>query len=317
MQANDSCLCRGSWCKYPCMTPPPFAGKMHDDFGMMSPVRGRSPSRRREPFPARPWGTRDIRSESNSPDRHYITTRLDARSRSPSPHSGLTGAGARRGRTLEYYGTASLDRRSRSPSPHRRAGSSYPTIPQRRGGGRRLPPTPNKPSTLHLGPQPQGAGHAGPSHHTLPGAKSPTRSQPINFPKLNASPTHVPKLEMPPVFRERRTPPVTEGSARPRGPPQGIMPQGALRRPPMAPIRDQYPYERRPEEPLSFEQAANYARGPRRQLPSPAVPNGYKPGRDRAVTRLPAPGVGGGGAGPQRKGAPGERHSDSDEDDWC
>ncbi|XP_042869762.1 voltage-dependent calcium channel type A subunit alpha-1-like isoform X7 [Penaeus japonicus] len=292
-------------------------GKMHDDFGMMSPVRGRSPSRRREPFPARPWGTRDIRSESNSPDRHYITTRLDARSRSPSPHSGLTGAGARRGRTLEYYGTASLDRRSRSPSPHRRAGSSYPTIPQRRGGGRRLPPTPNKPSTLHLGPQPQGAGHAGPSHHTLPGAKSPTRSQPINFPKLNASPTHVPKLEMPPVFRERRTPPVTEGSARPRGPPQGIMPQGALRRPPMAPIRDQYPYERRPEEPLSFEQAANYARGPRRQLPSPAVPNGYKPGRDRAVTRLPAPGVGGGGAGPQRKGAPGERHSDSDEDDWC
>ncbi|XP_063609776.1 voltage-dependent calcium channel type A subunit alpha-1-like, partial [Penaeus indicus] len=292
-------------------------GKMHDDFGMMSPVRGRSPSRRREPFPARPWGVRDIRSESNSPDRHYIPTRLDARSRSPSPHSGLAGTAARRGRTLEYYGTASLDRRSRSPSPHRRAGSSYPTIPQRRGGGRRLPATPNKPSTLHLGPQPQGAGHAGPSHHTLPGAKSPTRSQPINFPKLNASPTHVPKLEMPPVFRERRTPPVTEGSARPRGPPQGIIPQGALRRPPMAPIRDQYPYERRPEEPLSFEQAAAYARGPRRQLPSPAVPNGYKPGRDRAVTRLPAPGVGGGGAGPQRKGAQGERHSDSDEDDWC
>lgn len=290
---------------------------MHDDFGMMSPVRGRSPSRRREPFPARPWGVRDIRSESNSPDRHYIPTRLDARSRSPSPHSGLAGAAARRGRTLEYYGTASLDRRSRSPSPHRRAGSSYPTIPQRRGGGRRLPATPNKPSTLHLGPQPQGAGHAGPSHHTLPGAKSPTRSQPINFPKLNASPTHVPKLEMPPVFRERRTPPVTEGSARPRGPPQGIIPQGALRRPPMAPIRDQYPYERRPEEPLSFEQAAAYARGPRRQLPSPAVPNGYKPGRDRAVTRLPAPGVGGGGAGPQRKGAQGERHSDRDEDDWC
>ncbi|XP_047501335.1 voltage-dependent calcium channel type A subunit alpha-1-like isoform X8 [Penaeus chinensis] len=292
-------------------------GKMHDDFGMMSPVRGRSPSRRREPFPARPWGVRDIRSESNSPDRHYIPTRLDARSRSPSPHSGLAGTAARRGRTLEYYGTASLDRRSRSPSPHRRAGSSYPTIPQRRGGGRRLPATPNKPSTLHLGPQPQGAGHAGPSHHTLPGAKSPTRSQPINFPKLNASPTHVPKLEMPPVFRERRTPPVTEGSARPRGPPQGIIAQGALRRPPMAPIRDQYPYERRPEEPLSFEQAAAYGRGPRRQLPSPAVPNGYKPGRDRAVTRLPAPGVGGGGAGPQRKGAQGERHSDSDEDDWC
>ncbi|XP_042203567.1 voltage-dependent calcium channel type A subunit alpha-1-like isoform X5 [Homarus americanus] len=294
-------------------------GKLHgDDYGMISPLRGRSPSRRREPFPPRPWDMRDIRSASNSPDRHYMTTRLDARSRSPSPHTGLAGTAGRRGRTLEYYGTASLDRRSRSPSPHRRAGSSYPTIPQRRGGGRRLPPTPNKPSTLHLGPQPTQPlpGHQGAGHHTLPGGKSPTRSQPINFPKLNASPTHVPKLEMPPVFRERRTPPVTEGSARPRVPPPGkILPPGALRRPPMAPIRDQYPYERRPEEPLSFEQAVAIGRGTR-QLPSPAVPNGYKPGRDRAVPRLPGP-VGAAGAGAPRRAAPGVRHSDSDEDDWC
>ncbi|XP_071552669.1 voltage-dependent calcium channel type A subunit alpha-1 isoform X2 [Panulirus ornatus] len=293
-------------------------GKSHgDDYGMISPIRGRSPIRRCDPFPPRPWGPRNIRSASNSPDRHYITTRLDARSRSPSPHTGLAGTVGRRGRTLEY-GTVSLDRRSRSPSPHRRAGSSYPTIPQRRGGGRRLPPTPNKPSTLHLGPQPSQplSGHQGAGQHTLPGAKSPTRSQPINFPKLNASPTHVPKLEMPPVFRERRTPPVTEGSARPRAPPPGkILPPGALRRPPMAPIRDQYPYERRPEEPLSFEQAVAIGRGTR-QLPSPAVPNGYKPGRDRTVPRLPAP-VGAPGAGAPRRGAPGVRHSDSDEDDWC
>lgn len=28
---------------------------------------------------------------------------------------------------------------------------SYPTLPQRRTGGRRLPPTPKKPSTLHFG----------------------------------------------------------------------------------------------------------------------------------------------------------------------
>ncbi|KAK8724874.1 hypothetical protein OTU49_010957 [Cherax quadricarinatus] len=294
-------------------------GKLHgDDYGIISPLRGRSPSRHHEAFPPRPWGMRDIRSASNSPDRHYMTTRLDARSRSPSPHTGLSGAARRRGRTLEYCGTLSLDRRSRSPSPHRRAGSSYPTIPQRRGGGRRLPPTPNKPSTLHLGPQPSQPlpGHQPVSHHTLPGGKSPTRSQPINFPKLNASPTHVPKLEMPPVFRERRTPPITEGSARPRVPPPGkILPPGALRRPPMAPIRDQYPYERRPEEPLSFEQAVAIGRGTR-QLPSPAVPNGYKPGRDRAVPRLPAP-VGAAGAGAPRRAAPGVRHSDSDEDDWC
>lgn len=288
---------------------------MHDDgYGLMSPPRGRSPNRRPDLFPSRAY--RDIHSASNSPDRYYITARRDTRSRSPSPHTQLVGHTGRR--TLEYTGTASLDRRSRSPSPHQRAGSSYPTIPQRRGGGRRLPPTPNKPSTLHLGPQaPQPLpGRPGAGHHTIPGGKSPTRSQPINFPKLNASPTHVPKLEMPPVFRERRTPPVTEGSARPRVPPPGkVLPPGALRRPPMAPIRDQYPYERRSEEPLSFEQAVAIGRGTR-QLPSPAVPNGYKPGRDRAVPRLPAP-VGAAGAGAPRRVAPGVRHSDSDEDDWC
>ena len=271
----------------------------------MSPVRGRSPTRiRREgPFPPREWG--DIRSASNSPERHYLTSRhLGGRSRSPSPHS------MRRTRMLTGpYGTASLDRRSRSPSPHHRAGSSYPTIPQRRAGGRRLPPTPNKPSTLHLSAQQQ--------HHMLPGSKSPSRSQPINFPKLNASPTHVPKTEMPPVFRDRRTPPITEGNARPRlPPPNKVLPPGNSRRPPMAPIRDQYPYDRRPEEPLSFEQAVAIGRGSR-QLPSPAVPNGYKPGRDRAVPRLPAPGGGpGGGPGMPRR-VPPLRHSDSDEDDWC
>lgn len=45
---------------------------------------------------------------------------------------------------------------------------SYPVLVARRGGqGRRLPPTPNKPSTLKL------------------------QSTNINFPKLNASPTRV------------------------------------------------------------------------------------------------------------------------------
>lgn len=44
---------------------------------------------------------------------------------------------------------------------------SYPVLVTRRGQGRRLPPTPCKPSTLQLKPSN------------------------INFPKLNASPTHV------------------------------------------------------------------------------------------------------------------------------
>lgn len=47
---------------------------------------------------------------------------------------------------------------------------SYPVLVARRGQGRRLPPTPCKPSTLQL---------------------KPTN---INFPKLNASPTHVSEL---------------------------------------------------------------------------------------------------------------------------
>ena len=47
---------------------------------------------------------------------------------------------------------------------------SYPVLVARRGQGRRLPPTPCKPSTLQL---------------------KPTN---INFPKLNASPTHVSKV---------------------------------------------------------------------------------------------------------------------------
>lgn len=44
---------------------------------------------------------------------------------------------------------------------------SYPVLSTRRGQGRRLPPTPSKPSTLQIKPSN------------------------INFPKLNASPTHV------------------------------------------------------------------------------------------------------------------------------
>lgn len=274
-----------------------------------------------DPFNSRPWNIRDIRSASNTPDRNYKTTRLDTRSRSPSPQGGSLGPAARRDRFLHYYGTASLERRSRSPSPtHRqRAGSSYPTIPQRRGGGRRLPPTPNKPSTLHLAPQ----------RHTLP--KSPGRGQTINFPKLSASPTHVPKIDLPPVMRERRSPPPVDGSARPRLPPpvKVLPPAGpGQRRPPLAPHRDQYPYDRRPDEPpLSFEQAVAIGRGSR-LLPSLAVPNGYKPGRGGGPpTRLPPQ--------PQQLVPPQSsippqqpstttpivvrrpRHSDSDEDDWC
>ncbi|KAK6641658.1 hypothetical protein RUM44_013373 [Polyplax serrata] len=84
------------------------------------------------------------------------------------------------------YGTTSLEQRSRSPSPsgdrgpppavhhfhHHSHQHSYPVLVTRRGHGRRLPPTPSKPSTLQL------------------------RPASINFPKLNASPTHCPPSQV-------------------------------------------------------------------------------------------------------------------------
>ncbi|XP_032666769.1 voltage-dependent calcium channel type A subunit alpha-1 isoform X2 [Odontomachus brunneus] len=138
------------------------------------------------------------------------------------------------------YGTTSLEQRSRSPSPigghphhHRRRHHphqhSYPVLVARRGQGRQLPPTPNKPSTLQL---------------------KPTN---INFPKLNASPTHGPHMGGPHVS-------VLPGVLQHPSPPhmQLAMQQGHLR-------------------PLSFEQAVAMGRGGMgRMLPSP-VPNGYKP----------------------------------------
>nr|CAD7456849.1 unnamed protein product [Timema tahoe] len=89
--------------------------------------------------------------------------------RSPSPTRGRYYTARVSGR----YGTTSLEQRSRSPSPLSGApqpppGHSYPVLVTRRGHGRRLPPTPSKPSTLQL------------------------RPASINFPKLNASPTHCP-----------------------------------------------------------------------------------------------------------------------------
>lgn len=224
----------------------------------------------------------------------------------------------------QQYGTTSLEQRSRSPSPtsHRRHGSqaphphshtghSYPVLTPgggRRGAGRRLPATPNKPSTLHLSPQQQqqfphlnrsptgtGVGGAVLGAASLPvpggvaGSKlgAPPLNANINFPKLNASPTHGPKAasDLPYI---------------------GI---GSSGRRIVSATMGRY------EEPLSFEQAMAMGRGgpgpgllsgSGRQLPSP-VPNGFKPGS--AERRPGAPR----GADQRRPG----RHSDSDEDDWC
>ncbi|ERL87185.1 hypothetical protein D910_04585 [Dendroctonus ponderosae] len=221
--------------------------------------------------------------------------------RSPSPTNGFGRYNSRYGilrgsKRGAPYGTTSLCQRSRSPSPNHRAqthhqgppfivfiepqrnsntlnlkhipqsgavvgipmqhsaahqGSvqhSHPVLGGRRGQGRRLPPTPSKPSTLQL----------------KPGT--------INFPKLNASPTHIQS------HSAHATPHSYPHSfPRDREPlREFVMPTpmtAPLAGPPNAHTRNA-PGEN-PQAPLSFEQAVQLGRGGR-MLPSP-VPNGYKP----------------------------------------
>ncbi|XP_031338391.1 voltage-dependent calcium channel type A subunit alpha-1 isoform X5 [Photinus pyralis] len=160
--------------------------------------------------------------------RGYGTTSLCQRSRSPSPthvtphqHGPATIAGAVVGLPMQQ--SAALQ----SSMQH-----SHPVLGSRRTQGRRLPPTPCKPSTLQL------------------------RPGPINFPKLNASPTHMQSQS---------------AHATPHG--GHVVSQNVVREP----LREIIPplsYEGS-QAPLSFEQAVALGRGGR-MLPSP-VPNGYKP----------------------------------------
>ncbi|XP_041370317.1 voltage-dependent calcium channel type A subunit alpha-1-like isoform X4 [Gigantopelta aegis] len=112
----------------------------------------------------------------------FRSTSLENRSRSPSPKLNDESP------QLEYYGSSNLIDRSRSPSP-------LQSPPKRTG--RKLPPVPAKPSSLNLA-QPK-------LKESMPKVMpSPTLPQPprspgsINFPKLNSSPTHLPKLNIPP-----------------------------------------------------------------------------------------------------------------------
>ncbi|KAJ8968302.1 hypothetical protein NQ317_013709 [Molorchus minor] len=227
--------------------------------------------------------------------------------RSPSPTGGRHNSryGPLRSSRRADYNTTSLGQRSRSPSPTHPAvphqhgppligilmqqsaahqGSmqhSYPTLGAARRQGRRLPPTPCKPSTLQL----------------RPGT--------INFPKLNASPTHVSISPFPATttvirlfrFQQQLQSQAAQAHAtlhayphsfpRDREPLREIVPPAAVQtNVNVNPgVRDSN------QAPMSFEQAVALGRGGR-MLPSP-VPNGYKPKPTRS------------------------RHSDSDDDDWC
>ncbi|XP_011506186.1 PREDICTED: voltage-dependent calcium channel type A subunit alpha-1 [Ceratosolen solmsi marchali] len=162
------------------------------------------------------------------------------------------------------YGTTSLEQRSRSPSPmtlcRGMGGSglgpgghhhyqqqlyqhSYPVLVTRRTGhGRRLPPTPNKPSTLQL--------------------KAPVN---INFPKLSSSPTHGPLA----VQAAQAAGQVVQHGACGQGSRLGHSANGPAYRGPLRAVA----YAG--TGPLTFEQAVLLGRGGR-LLPS-TVPNGFKP----------------------------------------
>ena len=113
-----------------------FAGR-HDDLNYPG-QRGRTMNRSPLPSP--------IPSRSNSREPLYRATSLETRSRSPSPHPTPTPT-----QMHEYYGSVNLTDRSRSPSP------TSPSIAsdsvrgfQGARGARRLPVTPQKPSSLQL-----------------------------------------------------------------------------------------------------------------------------------------------------------------------
>jgi len=220
-----------------------------------------------------------------------------ARSPSPSRYRIHGGPHPRPNRRYQLqhpsFGTTSLEQRSRSPSPARiqemrenelyrnemgGGGSSYPVLITRRG--RRLPPTPSKPSSLQI---------------------KPTN---INFPKLNASPTHT--IHSTPhsvhslphhrdLYRDHK-----DFYYRNREFDRGLRYD----------FRDREYYSRQLDRgydrdfdreyermesslPLSYEQALAMGRSGGRVMASP-VQNGYK-----------------------HKGGFHLRHSDSDEEDWC
>ncbi|XP_017869789.1 PREDICTED: voltage-dependent calcium channel type A subunit alpha-1 [Drosophila arizonae] len=234
-----------------------------------------------------------------------------ARSPSPSRYGGHLSRSKRTQLPYPTYGTTSLCQRSRSPSPARlqemrerdRLGygidmggahvqHSYPTLASRRAGiGRRLPPTPSKPSTLQL---------------------KPTN---INFPKLNASPTHTHhstphSVHSLPHHRDLlRDPRDVYYSSRERERDRerfrdrDRLHEYDVRYEYRDRERELYERERERERevererleyiaPLSFEQALAMGRTGR-VLPSPVL-NGFKP-----------------------KSGLNTRHSDSDEEDWC
>ena len=278
-------------------------------------------------------------SRSNSREPLYRTTSLETRSRSPSPHFTPTPS-----QMHEYYGTANLTDRSRSPSPTSVASAG--SKPKR--GGRRLPATPQKPSSLNL-PKRRDAHMP----HVIP---SPTIPQPhkspgsINFPKLNASPTHLPRMNIPPPGQRGAVPsrpqplysptekndlnmPGSQNSSREQLPGSGMPASrdhtdrgpryaGPIMNNGRPDARFAERDNRYQDNRYDLEAGGAVVGRPGRQ--QPVLPNGFKPGAphpggrptDRTMGDM-ARGPGHPpGAGPPRR-RDGQANSESDDEDWC
>ncbi|XP_062714445.1 voltage-dependent calcium channel type A subunit alpha-1 isoform X3 [Aedes albopictus] len=264
-----------------------------------SPARSPSPNRFDVHSSAQHRSRKD-RSKNHPAHQTYDTTILCERSRSPSPASLLQELRDRDPTRRKY-------RNGMGPPGH--VQHSYPVLVARRQGqGRRLPPTPCKPSTLQL------------------------KQTNINFPKLNASPTHTLHSthttphsihSLPPTreflrerdrerdrererdlyYRERdrerdreRYRSSREREARDYGP---LHYEFRDRERELYEREIEREFEREYERmehqmPLSYEQALAMGRTGGRVLPSPIL-NGYKP----------------------KGGLHSSRHSDSDDEDWC
>uniref|UniRef100_A0A182Q6B0 Voltage-dependent calcium channel type A subunit alpha-1 n=1 Tax=Anopheles farauti TaxID=69004 RepID=A0A182Q6B0_9DIPT len=262
-----------------------------------SPARSPSPSRFGVHSSAQHRSSKD-RSKNHLAHQPYDTTILCERSRSPSPAQLL--------QELRDRDQARRKYRNGMGSSGSHVQHSYPVLVTRRQGhGRRLPPTPCKPSTLQL------------------------KQTNINFPKLNASPTHtghsshntphsVHSLPQSREFlrepreRERdrdlyyRERDRERDRERFRNSRERSQEDYSVRYEFRDRERELYEREREIEReferefermehsvPLSYEQALAMGRTGGRVLPSPIL-NGYKP-----------------------KGALHSRHSDSDDEDWC
>uniref|UniRef100_A0A182Y6G5 Uncharacterized protein n=1 Tax=Anopheles stephensi TaxID=30069 RepID=A0A182Y6G5_ANOST len=261
-----------------------------------SPARSPSPNRFGVHSSAQHRSSKD-RSKNHLVHQPYDTTILCERSRSPSP-----------AQLLQELRDRDQARRKYRNGMGSHVQHSYPVLVTRRQGhGRRLPPTPCKPSTLQL------------------------KQTNINFPKLNASPTHtghsshntphsVHSLPQSREFlrepRERdrdrdrdlyyRERDRERDRERFRNSRERSHEDYSVRYEFRDRERELYEREREIERefereyermehsvPLSYEQALAMGRTGGRVLPSPIL-NGYKP-----------------------KGALHSRHSDSDDEDWC